>query len=72
MKTELKNEIINELVEANIKLRSSKSKLPQIIYFELKNAKKGLPLGKNNTYPIKINFGNLSKEESVKTLKKHT
>jgi hypothetical protein len=44
MKTQLKKEIINELVEANIKLRSSKSQIPQIIYFELKNAKTlGLP-----------------------------
>ena len=44
MKTETKEQILHELVEANIKLHSSKSKIPQIIYFELKNAKTlGLP-----------------------------
>lgn len=63
MKTEIKKEIINELVEANIKLRSSKSKLPQIIYFELKNAKTlGLPFWEHTTrIPPKM-------KEVVKTL----
>jgi hypothetical protein len=63
MKTELKKEIINELVEANIKLHSSKSQIPQIIYFELKNAKTlGLPFWECTTrIPDKM-------KEVVKTL----
>jgi hypothetical protein len=63
MKTELKKEIINELVEANIKLHSSKSQIPQIIYFELKNAKTlGLPFWEHTTrIPNKM-------KEVVKTL----
>jgi|LakMenE01Jun11ns_1017448.scaffolds.fasta_scaffold9479592_2 hypothetical protein len=63
MKTELKKEIINELVEANIKLHSSKSQIPQIIYFELKNAKTlGLPFWECTTrIPPKM-------KEVVKTL----
>jgi hypothetical protein len=63
MKTELKKEIINELVEANIKLHSSKSQIPKIIYFELKNAKTlGLPFWECTTrIPDKM-------KEVVKTL----
>jgi hypothetical protein len=63
MKTELKKEIINELVDANIKLHSSKSQIPQIIYFELKNAKTlGLPFWECTTrIPDKM-------KEVVKTL----
>jgi hypothetical protein len=63
MKTELKKEIINELVEANIKIHSSKSQIPQIIYFELKNAKTlGLPFWECTTrIPDKM-------KEVVKTL----
>jgi hypothetical protein len=63
MKTELKKEIINELVEANIKLHSSKSQIPQIVYFELKNAKTlGLPFWECTTrIPTKM-------KEVVKTL----
>jgi hypothetical protein len=63
MKTETKEQILHELVEANIKLDSSKSKIPQIIYFELKNAKTlGLPFWESTTrIPNKM-------KEVVKTL----
>lgn len=63
MKTETKEQILNELVEANIKLNSSKSKIPQIIYFELKNAKTlGVPFWEHTTrIPPKM-------KEVVKTL----
>ena len=44
MKRELKTDILEELKNANIQVVSYKSKIPQILYFELKNAKKlGLP-----------------------------
>jgi hypothetical protein len=44
MKSELKTDILEQLKNANIQVVSYKSKLPQILYFELKNAKKlGLP-----------------------------
>jgi len=63
MKAEIKKEILNELTEANIKLHSSKSQIPQIIYFELKNVKKlGLPFWEHTTrIPNKM-------KEVVKTL----
>ena len=40
MKNEIKKDILDELKKFNIQVVSYKSKLPQIIYFELKNAKK--------------------------------
>lgn len=44
MKKELRTDILEQLKNSNIQVVSYKSKLPQILYFELKNAKKlGLP-----------------------------